>query len=127
MSDSIASIANRNGYQQLGSLMAERSAQQAEEQAKTLRRQADAAQQLADNYREKAQTLDSQANKAQVKSNDMKTRLTVADGFQHAAGNLTVSMANAEVKPDTYTRQGTTTSAASSAPSLSGSYLNTKA
>lgn len=126
MSDSTINSANQSSFQQLSSVMAKRSAQQAEDLAKTLRRQADAAQDIADRYKEKAQTLDGRADKAQVNSDALHSRLTLSEAFRQGADTLGATMARAVVKNDTYTPQGLATLAVAKV-SVSGSYLDTQA
>ncbi|AMK75196.1 MULTISPECIES: hypothetical protein [Methylomonas] len=114
MSSLSVSSVNQSGFQQLSALTAKRNADQAEQMARALRKQADAVQAQADQYEAKAQTLDSQANKAQVNSDAAHLRLNLSNAFQEAGTQLSNSIQNAEVKPSTYSQQ-----AASAAVSVS--------
>lgn len=126
MSDSTITAANQSGFQQLSSLMAKRSAQQAEELAKTLRRQADAVQAVADQYEAKAQSLDNRADKAKANSDTLHARLSLTDAFNQGATRLSNTMAQAAVKADTYTAQGLSMVSAGKL-SASGANLDTTA
>lgn len=87
--------------------MAKRNAEQAEQMAKTLRKQADDAQVQADKYEEKAQSLDSQANNAQVNSDEARLRLNLSNAFDQAGSQLAKNINHAVVKKDTYQPQDT--------------------
>lgn len=128
MSSLSVSAANQSGFQQLSSVMAKRNAEQAEQMAKTLRKQADAAQTLADKYEEQAQTLNSKADKAKVNSNEASLRLNLSNSFQQVASQLENTISTATVKQTGYTTQETgTTSAASENRQSIGSNLDTVA
>lgn len=124
MSDFTISSTNQTGFQQLGSLMAKRSAEQAQELAKNLRRQADVVQAIADQYEEKAQTLDNRADKAKVTSDELSSRLTLADAFKQGASTLSDTMNHAVVQSDTYTAQGMNSRNVTKI-AVSGAYLDT--
>lgn len=126
MSDTAINSPNQSGFQQLSSLVAKRTAQQAEALAKNLRRQADAVQAIADQYEEKAQSLDVRANKAKSESDGMNARLTLGSAFEQGAAQLSQTMANATVKVDTYSPQGIS-GASIGKRSISGTHLDTTA
>ncbi|MDX8130297.1 hypothetical protein ACH5Y9_03850 [Methylomonas sp. BW4-1] len=115
MSSLTVSSVNQSGFQQLSALTAKRNADQAEQMAQALRKQADAVQAQADQYAAKAQALDSQASKAKVDSDAAHLRLNLSNAFQDAGAQLTKTIQNAEVRPSTYSQTVagiTTTSAA---------------
>lgn len=102
-----SSRAVQSGFQQLSVLTAKKNAAQAEQQAQTLRKQANAAQAEADKYEVKAQTLDSQANKAETKSDNAKLGLNLADSFQRVGKQVSDTMQNATVRETgTYSSRG---------------------
>jgi len=112
------------GYQQLSSAMAKRNADQAEQLAKTLRIQADAAQAVADKENAKAQTLNNQADRAQVNSDEAHLRLNLSNSFLQVGNQLANTLNKATVKPATYSTQNSNTT---SATNSLGSNIDTKA
>lgn len=115
MSDLSVTSALQSGFQQLSSVSAKRNAEQAEQLAQALRKQADSAQAMADKYEEKAQALDSRANQAQGKSDDLNNRLTLSDAFRQAGEQVTKIINEAEVQPATYSASGLTATTAGKA------------
>lgn len=112
------------GYQQLSSAMAKRNADQAEQLAKTLRTQADAAQAIADKENAKAQTLNNQADRAKLNSDEAHLRLNLSNSFLQVGNQLTNTLNNATVKPTTYSTQNSNTA---SGTNNIGSNIDTKA
>lgn len=98
----------QSGYQQLSSIMAKRNADQAEQLAKSLRMQADAAQTVADKEKAKAQSLNNQADQAKVNSEDAHLRLNLSNAFIQTGDQLANTLKNATVNPTTYSTQSTT-------------------
>jgi hypothetical protein len=123
-----ASNALQSGYQQLSSVMAKRNADQAEQTAKSLRLQADAAQAVADKEDAKAQSLNNQANRAKVDSDDAYLRLNLSNSFVQVGNQLANTMKNAAVKPAAYSTQNTAaTSVANSENPVIGANIDTTA
>ncbi len=107
MSSLNVSSVNQSGFQQLSALAAKRNADQAQQMAQALRKQADAVQAQADQYEAKAQSLNSQANKAQVNADAEHLRLNLSDAFQEAGSQVSNMIQNAVVKPVAYAPQTT--------------------
>jgi hypothetical protein len=126
MSSLSVSSVNQSGFQQLSALTAKRNADQAEQMAQALRKQADAVQAQADQYAAKAQALDSQASKAKVNSDTAHLRLNLSNAFQEAGKQLTNTIQNAEVRPSTYSQAvtGISTSSATDDNSAVGTTID---
>lgn len=115
----------QSGYQQLSSVMAKQNADQAEQLAKTLRTQADAAQAIADQENAKAQSLNSQADRAKVDSEDAHLRMNLSNSFLQAGNQLADVLNKTTVnKPATYSPQSSNTT---SVTNNIGTNIDTKA
>lgn len=97
-----AASATPSGFQQLSLASARRNADQAAQMAESLRRQASAAQTLADKYEVKARSLDTQADQAQGQADDARLRLNLASSFRQTGQQLAEVMKNAVVKQPGY-------------------------
>lgn len=118
---------NQSSFQQLSSNMAKTNAAQAEQLAQSLRKQADAAQAVADQFTEKAQSLDNQANKEQLKSDQLNSKLNMANTFDQTANQTSNLINNATVNPMTYSSQGTSSTTDSAYAQTTGTHIDTVA
>lgn len=118
---------NQSSFQQLSSSMAKTNAAQAEQLAQSLRKEADAAQAVADQYTEKAQSLDNQASKEQLRSDQLNSKLNMANAFDQTANQTSNLINHAAVKPVTYSSQGTSSTTDSAYTQTTGTNIDTVA